>query len=336
MARITDLEIPPSLERLYREIVTPISQDGTTPNQARLNPWAQRRTPEPFRQGLARLAQEGAEWLTREWGPYRTERARSQFYENRRAEILAGDFLEPYWTPCTLLDDLTEWAAPEVDPYKGTPNPAYYDALRRPTNCYYLNLDRTYPTPNGPAGLPQPSPGWAGQVSDLYFEDAWMAQRRLFLQMPRAITYGDPPPMAVAGTVTINATATRKGNKAWFAVTAECYFYRSTEYAGHDKHWMVSYWPGANQTPKTIPDEDANGWSHTHTETLRRPALETWHWRPKPPYKLPEEAALYWADRCAVCIATPPGRGRYHANNDAVSVWHHSNVNLYLPRGENG
>jgi hypothetical protein len=234
-----------------------------------------------------------------------------------------------------MLSDQTERATPTVRAWIKTWNPAYWDPLRQPSVCIYKYPSSTYATPSGRGTAQQPAPGWAGSVHGVQWQDDWMAQRKITFALPIQMSkppsrvIGQPPPpaprpVAILADITIEANATVRGNRTWFSLTTAPTYW-------HNYGWdlsnplMFSLWNRDDGYPYEIPGDAQGGWVNSIERRVIRSGYHLARWSTKSN-----------CDRCAVRIATPPSLGMYYSRNDAVSVYHHGSVALYIAKGPHG
>lgn len=323
MAIVTGQDIPPSLAtRLKATLGLRKDPNGPGLIASQNNPSYTDSTPLQ-RRALSLFATSTATWFRTNWNGHYADGAGAQFFAARKADLLASRFPPAYWTTATQSEDLTEYATPdEVYVDSVQPGPPYADPLHRNTVCKVKTISDTYATPTGNGTPQQPAPGWAATTIDTAVRDLHIAQRRLLFTLPLSYSETDPRPVAVHLTGTITATATTRGNVLWFLPTVAGQFWASTQGAIAPLPKIMNFWVQSQRQPYSIPSENPYGWAHTRDVDTIQDGTAWAVWR-----------APSGINRLWLRVGTPPTRGRYHARNDAIQVYHSLKAIVYLGKG---
>jgi len=320
MAWVKDSTPPINLEQGFRRIVRlagAVLSNQTASVQASI------RAPETATISQAEMviaAGWGANWLTDVWKASASLEERSTFYAERYNEIITKTLTEQYWKKLELQIDETGITYPGVSQFKGVKNPSYDDPMRQPTNCTFECYGYIYQTPTYPNTSDRPSPGWGGEVIDGFFNDKWHATRILTFSIPIGQNYNTQRPIIILVDMTISATATIKGNKAWFIPITKM------DVMWHPFWKNVRIAPPVNYktrwaTSETIPGTSPGGWIYETEKKVRRFGS---------PDKLKEQKQF--GDIVTLQVSTMPSLGRYYANNDSVVVLHDESVEVWWPK----
>ncbi len=267
------------------------------------------------------LATRAAEWLTRTHAAGLSRPAQRAFYAARRLAILARDFEPDYWHIATRTRDECELADPAWCDLGPAPPPAYDDPDRQPSSCVYESVSRRYALPVGPGTETNPAPGWRGEVVDGRFRDTWHVQRGLLLTLPQAVAQDSDRPLVATAAFRIHASASHRGNRAWFAPGAIARVDNST--ARWDKAW--ARWGLSAPYRYRLPAEQLAGWTHTLEQT------SVFDLRP-----LVYNLSGWTGIRVHLKQLAAPGRGRYFSGNDWVRVWWEGTCDVHLARTAHG
>lgn len=277
--------------------------------------------PDDIQSLKAHAASSFAAWLTTHHAAGLSKKAKSQFFTDRRAELLAGAVNAVYWEPVAVASDSVGWAAPTVRPYTNDWSAIYYDPLRMPSRCTYAAPSLTYPFSEAGTTTAKPLPGWTGAVSGNVFQDLWLAQRRLIFTLPRTIAKADGWPVLAVCQATIQATATVRGNRNWFVVSLEPYFAETQSAAANAINKLHTRWPRDVRFQPLIPEDMPGGWNHSVTRPIVQDAGVSGKWISDNP-----------STHCGFRIVIPPALGVYFSRNDSVTVSHNLNPAIYLAR----
>lgn len=320
MAQVKNQSVPPSLIDDYERLVGNAKTQSGQIKQARIRPSVRRPDPPDPQRTDAEFAGRAAAWLRDAWLPNGSSAERSQFYADRRGEILSGTFQTNYWAMAAQIADYTERCVPAVTAYEGDWNPAYFDPLRQPSTCTYTDVSNVYNTPPAPGTESQPAPGWKGTVIGGIWRDMYHAQRRLVFSLPFVVAEDEPRPIALRIAANISATATIRGNRNWFVVIVKPVYHRNTQTPFLEKGACV-HWARADGYPYAIPEDDPGGWSYAKTRAFTRNGARH---------------AVYEAktgmNRLSLRVATPPSLGLYGSRNDAVEVYHDITATVALAK----
>lgn len=275
------------------------------------------------RRALSLFATSAASWFRTHWAGHYPLIDGASFFAARKADLLATRFPPTYWMPATLIEDVTQVGTPgEVYVDDVQPGPPYTDPLHRNTVCKITTLSNTYPTPTGHGTEQQPAPGWAASTLNTATRDLYLAQRRLTFSLPLSCSETDPRPVAVHLTGTITATATTRGNVLWFLPTVSGQFWATSQSPLAPKPKIMAFWVQSQRQPLIIPAENPYGWEYEHAVDTIQDGTAWALWR------IGDQANRLW-----LYVGTPPTRGRYHARNDAIQVYHSLQVTIYLGKG---
>lgn len=267
------------------------------------------------------MAADAATWLTAAWCGNGDAGTRSAFYANRFNEIMAWRLQAPYWRALDLESDKTGVSYPELLPFEGAINPAYSDPLRQPTDCRYSKYDRAYPTPTYPSFGTDKSPGWQGEIQNGEFVDLWHATRILTCTIPTAQQTTTRRPIGIGMEITIEATATIRGNTTWFVPITVARVQNQGWNPVSEGKTPTHYRP-AWSGPSRLPGDSPGGWGHETTITAHR--YGSWRWL---------ESQQTSGSIVVIEIATTPSLGRYYSRNDYVTVTHDELVTAWWPQG---
>lgn len=264
---------------------------------------------------------DAATWLTAAWHGGGDPATQSAFYAARFNEVVARQFASPYWAMLELESDKTGVSYPEVLPFSGTVNPAYQDPLRQPTDCQYHGYSRVYTTPVYPSFGEDKSPGWQGEVQSSKFRDLWHTTRILTFTIPLNQQNATNRPIILAMNITIEATATIRGNKVWFAPITIARVRNSGWNPELETNTPTNFRPEWAFSGM-LPGDSVGGWSHDEAVALWR--YGSWKWL---------EKQKNTGQIVTVEIGTTPSLGRYYSRNDLVTVTHDETVAVYWPLG---
>lgn len=269
---------------------------------------------------MALAAQWGAQWLRAVWKANASDEEGSAFYADRFNEIIERRPEAPYWEKLSLQSDDTGITYPSVYPFRGEIDPSYDDPLRKPTDCRFECYAYIYSTPVYPNTSNRPSPGWGGRVIGGFFEDNWHATRILTYSVPVGQRHNTQRPIIIYVNMEIEATATIKGNTAWFIPITRMKVMWGPFWKGVAIPPPVNYkarWAGK----ETIPGAQVGGWIY---ETVRSV------WRFGSPDNLGKQKGT--GDIITLEVATMPSLGRYYAGNDEVTILHNESVEAWWPK----
>lgn len=275
---------------------------------------------QPQRAELAALAEAAANWLVDAWFGAADKATRSHFYAERFSDCMEKRFAPPYWRELELQTDRTAIAYPEVRPFQGQVNPAYADPLRQPTDCRYTSYSRLYNTPVYPSFGNDKSPGWQGEVQAGKFRDLWHAVRIQEFAIPAGQRQDTSRPISLHLDITIEASATIRGNKIWFVPLTRARVRNSPWTPGVSDKVLTHFYP-TWQTSSAIPGDSPGGWSHDAIMSL---------WR----YGSWQSIEFQWKQGSVLLIevATIPSLGRYYSRNDQITVTNDETVRVWWPQ----
>lgn len=224
-----------------------------------LNPGV-RATSTPAKQSpRVKDAEAAAQWLTETHAEGLSPQAKSTFWLERKAEIIARTFPATYWHELTNVRDEVQLASPTCQAYTD-PIPAEYDDPdRRPSVCEYGMADTHYSTPPVLGTPEQPAPGWAGALDAGFFKDQWFAQRYIQFTSPEYIKADAARPLMCSLDVTVTANAELRGNRIWFSPATWATLSTWTGRYGEMNYISASKLIYPYQLPGTVQ----TGWSHT-------------------------------------------------------------------------
>lgn len=312
MAIIKNQAIPPSLIEDYEKVLQSTKLVNVGTRIGRIDPKARRPYPSDDGTPNGKFATQAAKWLRDRWLPNADGSTRSVFYTVRRHEIVNGNFPAQYWEKATATEDVTEYGVPVVSGYEGDYNPFYLDPLRQPSTCKFSDMQRAYPTPPDYGTEADPAPGWEGAVVGTVWRDLYHAQRRVTFSLPIGIAEKDDRPIAIRISIVIEAFATRRGNRNWFALIVKPLFLVAPSVPALAKAAYVR-WPKADQYGFDVPGDSPFGWQHAVTRRETRDGRRYAIWTSGGNH-----------NRLALRIATPPSLGFYGSRNDDVRVTHRS------------
>ncbi|MEI6661611.1 MAG: hypothetical protein WCL01_05765 [Comamonadaceae bacterium] len=321
MAKIGLIDVPPSLQREFASLTSYTQKHGNAGNVLTLNRSVGSAETDAPAKPLAALATQAATWLRDQWKPYTP----SQFYTDRRQEVIDATFDPVYWHECTVLSDQTAYSTPVVGIYNGSTNPQYFDSLRQPTRSKWTNAARKYPTPSDDGTELNPAPGWFGQVLDGKFRDSSLAQRHVNFLLPVTFIRNDPRPLALLFTGSISASSSFRGNSAWFQLSSNKQCLSPSINPGLTFFKPMGNWYKYDTRPLNLQGDNPSGWEHTETVSLVRNARS----------KL-KGAFEGWETTLLVKIIIPPSNGYLFSRNDSILVRHRVNARLFLGLGPNG
>lgn len=321
MARALTPDVPPDLKPLWDRLTVtkptlygntltiiphPSLKSGSAPDEQTM---------------LARAASAYAAWLRDRHAAGLSKTARSRFFSERREEIRAGIVNPAYWEAAALLSDVVQWRAPDVSAYTDDWNGLYYDPLRLPSKCRYGSPSLTYPFAEAGTAAEKPLPGWAGAVVGNTFQDLWLAQRLLILSLPRTVARSDGWPILATVDATIQAQATVRGNRNWFAVAVGCKFSTLSWFFGKDWDKLRPFWPREMRYLPEINGDMPTGWSQTITRRVIQDGRFEAGWTTDNP-----------CGYCSFRVIIPPSIGVYFSRNDSASAIHTVTPALYIAR----
>ncbi|MEY3288023.1 MAG: hypothetical protein RLZZ419_265 [Pseudomonadota bacterium] len=321
MAKVNTQIIPPSLISGYTKVFTVGNPRLYGFKNVGLNQTA--RIPQALHisNPALQVQIDAAKWLVEQWQP----RFKSQFYADRLAEIKAFIFDEKYWHLVTPSRDRTEWGEPEINAYEGPINLVYDDPLRIKTKCLFELWSKVYDTPFGEGTSENPRPGWKGTVIDQIWRDLWFAQRRLIYGLPVTINFNNRRPVLIDLQSQIEATASFKASKLWFARAVWPKFLNETGTAYVFTNYLQTGWLNSDLVPINLVSDSGQYFHCTDNQRLLRTAYNP-SWKPN--------TTAY--NRLSLVVATPPSRGRYFAGNDNVQVSHNETVNVLIGKKPSG
>ena len=206
-----------------------------------------------------REAETAAQWLTGTHAAGLSAQAKSEFWRQRKAEILARTFPSQYWHELSNVRDEVQLGYPTCEPYTD-PIPAEYDdPERRPSVCQYSAASTHYNTPAGLGTPSEPAPGWAGALDDGVFKDQWFAQRYIRFTSPEYITSENDRPLLCSLDLIVTANAELRGNRMWFSPTTW-----ATLSTWTGRYIEMNYISASTLIyPYRLPPTVLSGWSHT-------------------------------------------------------------------------
>lgn len=321
MARVLYQNIPAGLQALWDRVANSKGTRYSGVLSVNLAASVLSGPPDPFQTLPAQAASDFAAWLRDRHAAGLDAAGQSQFYTDRRAELLAGVVNPAYWHAASVLSDSVSWGAPVVKPYTDNWDALYYDPLRMPSRCTYGPPSLSYPFSEAGTTTAKPLPGWTGAVSGNVFQDLWLAQRRVIFTLPSTIGKADGWPVLLVCEATIQASATVRGNRNWFVVNLEPYFSPSTFFSGSTFTELYPRWPRELRYEPGIPGDSPGGWDHTVTRRVVQDGRFNATW-------LGGSGVAY----CGLRIVIPPSLGVYFSRNDTASVVHTLNPALYLAK----
>lgn len=309
MTRITGLAIPPSLLAQYNKLLIPLYRYDYAATSVQLR-GAVRNPPavdtRPLTLQRARIA---AAWLGDRHAAAMSARARQDFETQRVNEILARNFVAPYWAAATQVSDMTEDVVPQCVLDVAGVAPAYQDPNRQASWCVYRKAASVYANPAPHTSPPSPSAGWYGDVQALVYADRWYAQKRHELQFPVNIGTNTDTPVWGDLTITHEMSASFRGNRLWASVTIAPFTTPSLPFRAIG--FELAYAFLKNTFAYRLPiSPAATPWSQTVSRSL---AIDLRWADPRKYYGNAAYMALF--------IAPTPAHGRYFARNDQVQVW---------------
>lgn len=319
MSRVTSQAVPPSLLMEYQRLFRTTDLSDPLGRLISLNPTVRAGEGEAENSPNVRTARTAAQWLTDQWLPGAATSVRADFFAARKAEILAGSYPSTYWWTPAPTSDMTEYCAPifqeVLTPENSSINPLYWDETRKPQRCAYQDVHHSYATPSPPGTEQNPAPGWKGSITAGIWRDQYHAQRRRYYTLPITVRRYTTHPVLLDLTAAIQATASTRGHRHWFTLA-------------------LKVWPGLRGPEKgatflyvtddryltAIPPADLNGWSHSLSRRLIRPAMDYIN--------------VSWSNATTLTVraATVPARGYYFARNDAVTVYHQIALTLAIAK----
>lgn len=323
MAKISGQSIPPSLAAQFNQIITPPHDNRWHTVTTNVNRKVYAAQPTHGRQRLLRIFHNAPTWIAEQWA-HKAGHEISGGYLAQRKNLMDYIFEPPYWRQATVIADYVEYGVPVVSAYTDEINPAYNDPLRQPSTCTYSTPTNTYATPAGHGTPSQPGPGWAGEVSGGIYRDLWFAQRVTKWAMPTVGSSIDNRPIIIKLDSTVTANASFRGVKSWYYRSIFTRFYSHNTENRLPPPYIITKWKRDYKLAIALPGDETTGWNHTDTRTMLFDAREAW-------------AVKFtgYVDRMKMVITSPPGRGRYFGRNDAISVWHDSNPEVFVGMAPN-
>lgn len=320
MAKVRGQNVPPSIMTQFAAVLKGGFYELHNYTIDGVNPKATSARKKEDTTETARFATATATWMVEKWAKTADRGTRSRFYGARRAEVIRGNFDAEYWAECVMFSDTTELCMPQVDPFDGEWNPAYWDETRQPTRCKYRDIANAYPTPEGEGTEENPAPGWGGTVIESKWRDLYLAQRRIDFTLPQEVAEGDGRPVAILLDWTIEANATVRGNKNWFTLIVHPIF-RTASWAPATEKGACARWAREDQYSRQIPGDAPGGWNHSVSHRYARDGR-----------KFAEFYSKEHCNRLSVRIASPPSLGIYGSRNDAVAVRCSGTARAYVAR----
>ncbi|MDS4029495.1 MAG: hypothetical protein RKO66_05430 [Candidatus Contendobacter sp.] len=313
MAKTKGMNVPPSQFNAFLKTLATASNKTIT----RIRPSVRVAEIRPEPHYTTQFISDAAAWITKKWTANASKMEESALYSQLWAELRAGTFNPDYWQELSPTTDVAEYAVPIVDPYDRTLNPAYDDPAHQPSMCKYKDILRNYPTPAGDGTPENPATGWAGATLNTIWQDLYHVQRKLVYTLPGYTSEDDARPIGFKMGMTIDATATLRGNRNWFAFAVERYLHRASTPPGNQKGAIVHYAP-EDWYKFTLPAPDGGQWDCTVARSVIDSARNKAH-----------ISGTDDLNRLTLRVATPPSLGMYGSRNDEVRVIHHETVKVY-------
>lgn len=322
MTKTVGQSVPPSLANALAKVARVSStREG---GQRIISPALDLHAPEPGYQGNATaiILQQAAAWLTLKHAGAMSKAARSSFYASRLAEMRAQVFPAEFWFSTAPVFQYADYGVPQyVDAYGGEIDQQFYDPLRRPSYCRIKRSSKSYVLPVGNGTESEPGPGWKGAVIDELYRDLYSVRARFWLPMPGNQTKDTLRPSLLRLNATLNAEATRRGNRSWFYVNYSTamhqYKLTGTQTA---LEWLTN-WSPWNVRAIQLPPTNPLGWSHSNAQTLLLDSMSH--------STISTPSICGWLE---FSCWSAPAMGLYFAGNDAIELHGDYTAQLYTPR----
>lgn len=309
MATSTAPAVPPSLLGLYTAVAT--TRKPTTSTSWVTTP--RKSPPTGFRPGQSvgnqGRADRDAIWLTDRYLPGLTGVRRNQYVADRKAEILSAEFPAPWWKQLIIYNEYVTTDFPVCSLCVNCVALAYRDPLRRASRCKHSLTGITYTQPAPKSGLPQPSPGWYGEVAATQYKDKWWASLAKFIRAPVPELTNNGLPMWMLVESASELRASDRGNRLWGGVSITINPIRNLQ--------TIQYpLSGANLTTRFILPPPAAPAAQPWASTVQQRALfSTRNWIGA------NNRPVRTAQNLVVLISAFPPSGRYFARNDWCGCW---------------
>jgi len=282
------------------------------------------RKPDPF----LSWASQAAEWMTYELAVDKSIHDRSEFYANRRQEILTGTPNAAFWQEATQTETLVctfspTCTKPITDPAGSPPYPTNCDAKDSPITSYRLSEAN---------GTDKPLPGWHGEMVENYFRDVHVTTTHYGFHTDIPVNSikriaGDKTPIPmqrpvlVVADITTHVIADQSGVITWFIpiVTAGWPLTLSGDPRG------VCWWKRRQIYNIPLPPRNLYGWSYTYQQRKIINARQN---------PIHNQSSPEGFNTLGVMVGTPPSRGRFFGRNTFVTVTNSANVRVFVARGE--
>jgi len=321
MAISYEIAVPPSLQTLYAELLKSSLKTGQSKGLVSFQPSIQMSFSTASQKPLQALATQAATWLRNQWKP----KDKSQFYADRRAEVLGGSFNGTYWRECTKVSDWTAYSIPIVQPYRGSVNPGYFDGTRRPSKSKWVGAERWYNTPASETDPANPFPGWHGEIWYSFWHDQYLAQRHQLFMLPYSMTKTDKRPIAILFTGNISADSSTRGNTAWFQLSSNKLYRPLSTSPSIGDFKPIGNWSTTDTRTLILPGATNYGWNHLETINLVRNGRTQAKW-----------VGSNGINSVLIKIIIPPPNGFMFSLNDWATVRHRVTARVFVGVGPNG
>lgn len=217
MAKVIGVLVPNDLRPAYRKLFpTPTAANNFGPITVGARPFFPEDYTDPVLKLRRKHAEFTADWLAGHHPTAASIQGRAAFVSSRVSELMAGIFNPDFFATAEQISNTTEYGTP----YVYIPGPAQPPQFAEPSrlNSYSsFNLaSSAYTTPAPGTGLPNPSPGYYGEVQGGYFRDLWLAQQRTRHVLPSVLSARAPRPIWWDISISCDARASHRYNKTMF------------------------------------------------------------------------------------------------------------------------